>query len=111
MVDTAEVLGEGMLDFRLGLFLEWLGRKGVRTINGAKALEITDKGVTVTTKEGEQQTLEADSVVPVSPLQPNTALLETLAGKVPEVYAIGDCQKPRMIVDAIADGWRIGNEV
>jgi 2,4-dienoyl-CoA reductase (NADPH2) len=111
MVDTAEVLGEGMLDFRLGLFLEWLGRKGVRTINGAKALEITDKGVTVTTKEGEQQTLEADSVVPVSPLQPNTALLESLAGKVPEVYAIGDCQKPRMIVDAIADGWGVGNEV
>jgi hypothetical protein len=111
IVDTAEDFGDGMIDFRLGLFLGWLDKKGVITINGAKSLEITDEGVVVTTRDGETQTLYADSIIPTSPLKPNAALLESLEGKAPEVYAIGDCREPRMIVDAIADGWRIGNKI
>jgi 2,4-dienoyl-CoA reductase (NADPH2) len=111
IVDTAEAIGEGMIDFRLGLFLEWLDKKGVATINGVKSLEITDEGLVITTKEGEKQTLQADSIIPTSPLKPNTGLLKSLEGRAPEIYAIGDCQEPRMIVDAIADGWRIANEI
>jgi 2,4-dienoyl-CoA reductase (NADPH2) len=111
IVDTAEVFGEGMIDFRLGLFLEWLGKKGVTTINGAKSLEITAEGLVITTKEGEKQTLYADSIIPTSPLKPNTGLLKSLEGTVPEIYAVGDCREPRMIVDAIADGWKIANGI
>jgi thioredoxin reductase len=111
IVDTAEVFGEGMIDFRLGLFLEWLGKKGVTTINGAESLEITTEGLIITTKEGKKKTLHADSIIPTSPLKPNTGLLKSLEGKVPEVYAVGDCREPRMIVDAIADGWKIANEI
>jgi 2,4-dienoyl-CoA reductase (NADPH2) len=111
IVDTAEVFGEGMIDFRLGLFLDWLGRKGVTTISGVESLEITDEGLVITTKDGEERILQADSIIPTSPLKPDTTLFESLQGKAPEVYAIGDCQEPRMIVDAIADGWRIGNAV
>jgi len=111
IVDTAEAFGEGMIDFRLGLFMEWLGKKGVTTINGVKSLEITEEGVIFTTKGGEKQTLQADSVIPTSPLKPNTGLLQSLEGKAPEIYAIGDCQEPRMIVDAIAAGWKIANAI
>lgn len=111
IVDTAEVFGEGMLDFRLGLFMEWLDKKSVTTINGAKSLEVTNEGVVITTKEGKQQTLRADSVIPTSPLKSNTGLLEKLEGKAPEIYAIGDCQQPRLIVDAIAAGWKIANAI
>jgi hypothetical protein len=28
-----------------------------------------------------------------------------------EVYAIGDCSNPRLMVDAIADGWKKGNKI
>jgi len=111
IVDTAEALGEGMIDFRLGLVLEWFGKKGVTTINGVKSIEITDQGVVITTKQGDKQTIEADSIIPTAPLAPNIVLLKSLEGKVPEVYAIGDCKEPRMIVDAIADGWRIANTI
>ena len=44
-------------------------------------------------------------------MKPDTALFERLKGKVPEVYTIGDCGNPRLIVDAIADGWRVGNAI
>jgi thioredoxin reductase len=111
IVDTAEVPGEGMIDFRLGLFLDWLGEKGVPLINGVQSMEIRDEGVVITAKDGDRQILQADSVIATSPLAPNHGLLESLEGKVPEVYAVGDCREPRMIVDAIADGWRIGNEI
>jgi 2,4-dienoyl-CoA reductase (NADPH2) len=111
IVDTAETFGEGMIDFRLGLFRGWLDKKGVTTINGVKSLEITEKGVVITTKDGEKKTLQAESVIPTSPLKPNTGLFDSLQGKAPEVYAIGDCREPRMIVDAIADGWKVGNEI
>ena len=80
-------------------------------ITGVKDIEITDEGLVITTKDGEKQTLQADSIVPTSPLAPNTALLKSLEGGPFEVYAIGDCQEPRMIVDAIADGWQIANKI
>jgi 2,4-dienoyl-CoA reductase (NADPH2) len=111
IVDTAETIGEGMIDFRLGLFLDWYSKKGGGMITGVKDMEITDKGLVISTRDGEKQTLRADTIVPTSPLAPNTKLLKSLEGKAPEVYAIGDCQEPRMIVDAIADGWRIGNKI
>ncbi|MEW6400628.1 MAG: FAD-dependent oxidoreductase [Chloroflexota bacterium] len=111
IVDTVDTFGEGMLDFRLGLFMEWIGKKGVTTINGAKSLEITNEGVVITTKEGQKQTIHADSIIPTSPLKPNTGLLKSLEGKAPEVYAIGDCQEPHMIVDAIATGWQVANKI
>jgi 2,4-dienoyl-CoA reductase (NADPH2) len=111
IVDTAETFGEGMLDFRLGLFLDWLDKKGVAPMNGVKSLAITDKGLSVTTREGEERTLKADSILPISPLTPNTELLKSLEGKGIEVYGIGDCQEPRMIVDAVADGWRVANDI
>jgi 2,4-dienoyl-CoA reductase (NADPH2) len=111
IVDTAEVPGEGMLDFRLGLFLEWFGKKGMTMLNGVRHMEITDEGLIITTKDGEKKTLQADTIIPTSPLKPDTALFDSLEGKAPEVYAIGDCREPRMIVDAIADGWKLANEI
>jgi len=51
---------------------------------------------------------EADPIVTALPLLPNTGLLKSLEGSAPEVYAIGDCGDPQLIVDAIADGARIG---
>jgi 2,4-dienoyl-CoA reductase (NADPH2) len=111
IVDTAETVGEGMLDFRLGLFLDWYEKKGGTLIMGVQEMRITDEGLVITTQNGEKRTLQADTIVPTSPLAPDTELLESLEGKAPEIYAIGDCREPRMIVDAIADGWKIGNEI
>ncbi|MFC1910033.1 hypothetical protein ACFLXC_01910 [Chloroflexota bacterium] len=44
-------------------------------------------------------------------MAPNNGLLKSLDGKVSEIYAIGDCREPKLIVDAIADGSRIARAV
>jgi 2,4-dienoyl-CoA reductase (NADPH2) len=112
IVDTAKEIGDGLLEiFVKPHLLNWLEEKGVPMIAGVKYEEITDKGLTITTKEGKRQTIEADTIVTALPLLPNTELLKSLDGIVPEVYAIGDCKEPHLIVDAIADGARIARAI
>jgi pyruvate/2-oxoglutarate dehydrogenase complex dihydrolipoamide dehydrogenase (E3) component len=104
-----EPISEGLPRRKQQRLVEWLGEKGVTVITKAKCEEITDRGLTITTKEGNKQTIEADTIIPVIPFKANTELLKTLKGEVPETYLIGDCSEPRLIMDAIADGWRISN--
>ncbi len=108
IMETGEALGEGMIQHLRQQLILWFEQKGVTMMTGVEYKEITDKGLTVLTKEGERKTIEADTIIPALPLVPNTALMESLEGKVPEIYAIGDCSQPRLIVDAIRDGLRTG---
>ncbi len=112
IVDTAEEIGDGLLDiFIKPHLLNWLDEKGVVMIPGVNYEEITDRGLTITTKDGERQTIEADTIVTALPLQPNTELIKELKGLAPEIHAIGDCKEPNLIVDAIADGARIARAI
>ena len=36
IVEPTDVIGEGMIDFRLGLTMDWFAQKGVRVITGAR---------------------------------------------------------------------------
>jgi 2,4-dienoyl-CoA reductase (NADPH2) len=112
MVDTAEEIGEGLLEaFVKPHLLNWLDGKGVAMLPGVKYEEITDKGLIITTKKRGKQTIEADTIVTAMPLQPNTEFIKSLKGSVPKVYAIGDCREPHLIIDAIADGSRIARAI
>jgi 2,4-dienoyl-CoA reductase (NADPH2) len=112
IVDTEEVLGQGLVPTMAEHLFTWFERKGVPLIAGVRKFEeITDKGLTIIDKEGARRTIEADTVVPALPLRPNMALLEAVKGKVPEVYAIGDCKAPQLIVDAIGAGLGTAREV
>ncbi len=111
IVDTAEEMGEGLVDNTKRRLLWWLSKKGVAMMTGVRYEEITDKGLTIITRDGERQTIAADTIVTSVPLVPNNELLKSLEGKVPEVHAIGDCKEPRLILDAIADGSRIAHAI
>ena len=91
--------------------LRWLPEKGATLIGGAKYIEVTDKGLVIQNKEGQRQLIEADTIATALPLKPNTALLKSLEDKVSEVFAIGDSNNPRLIIHAIADGYRVANEI
>ena len=78
---------------------------------GAKYVEITDKGLTVINKEDQRMTIEADSIVTAIPFKPNIEDPIALKGKVLEIYAVGDCNQPQLIVDAIADGYRVARSL
>lgn len=109
IVDTEEELGTMMYPERKTRLFYWFDKKGVERLAGVKLVDITDKGLTVITKEGEERLLKADSVVCALPFSGDHSLDDALQGKVPEVYSIGDCDEPGLIPDATAAGWKIGN--
>jgi 2,4-dienoyl-CoA reductase (NADPH2) len=112
VVETGERLGEGMVDAMMDYLFNWFKIKGVRLISGVKEyVGITDKGLKIVDRDGQKQTIEADSIATALPLTPNNELLEKLKEKVPEVYAIGDCREPLLIADAIGTGSRTAREV
>jgi hypothetical protein len=45
------------------------------------------------------------------PLLPNTNIIKGLEKKVNDIFTIGDSHEPRLMVDAIADGARIGHQI
>jgi len=90
------------------LLLSRLADKGVTILTSAKCQEVTDSGLVIVTKKGEKLTIEADNVVLASGDKPNTALLAALRGTIPQIYPIGDCGEPQGILEAVADGYRVG---
>jgi 2,4-dienoyl-CoA reductase (NADPH2) len=112
VVEKNRVIGDGMVDALLCYLLIWFKKKGVELISGVKEyVEITEKGLTIITNDGQRRTIEADSIVTALPLRPNDELLSGLKAKVSEVYAIGDCRDPLLIADAIGAGLRTAREV
>ncbi|MFC1902113.1 FAD-dependent oxidoreductase [Chloroflexota bacterium] len=110
IVDTTEELGGGLAPERKNRLFLWFRKKGVTLVTGAKFAEITKKGL-IFSKDGKKQTIEADNIIPAMPLAPNTELLKSLEGKVPEIYTIGDGKEPGQIPDAIAGGWQVANNI
>jgi 2,4-dienoyl-CoA reductase (NADPH2) len=111
IVESSDMLGEGMVGVMMSHLFMWFQKKGVILMSGVKYEEITDKGLTIMTREGERETLEADTIIPALPLGPNMGLIEKLEGKVPEVYVVGDCKDPLLIVDAIGTGSRMARTI
>jgi 2,4-dienoyl-CoA reductase-like NADH-dependent reductase (Old Yellow Enzyme family)/thioredoxin reductase len=93
------------------LLLLRLEAKGVTLLTGVKYEEISEKGLTIITREGERKTLEADTIVLAAGARSDIELFQALQGKVKEVYLAGDCVQPRRIVDAISEGSQIALKI
>jgi 2-enoate reductase len=111
IVEESDQFGIGIPEVKRIRLLSWLAKKGVTMLNKVRYAEITDSGLTLISDKGEKQTIKADTILVTMPFKPNIELFKTLEGKVPEIYMIGDCKDPGLIVDAIADGSRIGRTI
>ena len=85
-----------------------LSEKAVTFLVGVKYERITSESITITTKEGNRQTIEADTFVIAAGYEPNRTLFEEIKNKFHEIYMIGDCLKPDTIRKAISDGFTVG---
>ena len=110
IIHSGTEIGEGMTGDDQFQFMRWIAGKDAPIITGATIDKITDTGLVITTAEKEQ-TITVDTVAFALPLQPNTKLQKELEGKLTEIYAIGDCNEPHLIADAIASGSRIAHSI
>jgi 2,4-dienoyl-CoA reductase (NADPH2) len=103
LLDSADKVAPEVGYKRRGEVKQSLEEAKVTVVNGVKYEEITPVGVVYTVK-GEKRTSEYDTVVMAGDVQPNLELQKALEGKVPELYAVGDCQGLGLIKRAIHDG-------
>jgi 2,4-dienoyl-CoA reductase (NADPH2) len=109
IVHDGKNLGEGIPVEDLMRFIPWLDKKGITRYTEARFEEVTAEGLVITTREGERKTLAADTVLVALPYLPNDEIIKGLEGKAAEIYSIGSGREPGLIVNAIADGARIGH--
>lgn len=76
---------------------------------------ITPEGVSFAVADGAPQTILADTVIPTSPLAPDTTLADSLAGPLAGtgamIHLVGACGSPGMIVDAVATGYAAARSI
>ena len=80
----------------------------VTILTGTQCKEIGKNTVVVNGRFAQDQTIPADTVVLAVGAKPNNGLLISAQAIVPEIHIIGDCLEPRRIINAIADGHRVG---
>lgn len=89
--------------------LKMLIENRVDVLTNTMLVEVTDEGIIVVDKNGKRTLIKADTVVlslGLKPRREGLELLEALAGKIPELYPIGDCVHPRKIINAVWDAFR-----
>ncbi len=85
-----------------------LRSRKVTLLTSATCEEIKEGTVLVTTAEGKEETIRADTVIIAVGYKANDPLYRALEGKVPEIYCIGDSSEPRKILEATVEGYRTG---
>lgn len=113
IVDTREDLqfGEPPMPILRQFMEDRLAKNGTIMVTAASYEWITDKGLTIINRQGQLQTIEADTVVFAADYRPNTELFQALEGMSGVVHMVGDCAKPCGILEAIRDGSRIGRTI
>jgi len=91
IVESGQMMPRDMTTTHGWIVMHSLEQMGVAILAGAECEEVTRKGLTITTQEGQRRIIEADTIVLVDDNTPNGQLLEAMKGKVTEVYAAGDC--------------------
>jgi len=88
--------------------MDGLRGRQVTMLTSATCEEIAEGSVTVTTSEGNRETIPADIVILAVGYRANDDLFKALEGKVSEVFCIGDASQPQRIREAVNDGYRTG---
>jgi len=89
-------------------FIRQFEKLGVQVWTGVKVSEVTPQGLLLTDKASKEHLIKVDSVVFAGGYTADEKTVQMARGSVREVYAIGDCREPHSILDAIAEGNRIG---
>ncbi len=110
VVEMLKRLGQDIGRSTRWTIIQELARMSVRSLTHTKAREITPSGVIVE-RAGEENFLRADTVVIAAGAKPVNRLYEALRDHAGEIFLIGDAGRPRKVLEAVAEGFKAGNEI
>jgi len=100
--------GEGMTVDDIESLRPWLKQKSVAVWAPVEYLEIVDDGLKVRIPDRRVYVLKGRHVLDTQDWRADTSLADGLAPLTGEVFAVGSCRDPGLIVDAIREGARAG---
>ncbi|GAB4538713.1 MAG: FAD-dependent oxidoreductase [Thermodesulfovibrionia bacterium] len=92
---------QNMKDLPRGELLNRLRDKGVKILTETRVTSIEEGKVWIEKKGDIEMALDADSVIVAIGSEPEQSLMGQLEGKVPEVYLIGDAERPGNVGSAL----------
>jgi len=125
VIEMQDAVGVGLSGEARVLLLRRLAESGVQILTGMQVTALSAAGLHVVptapgaTSAGSgaahdgdgARVLSVDAVVLATGVQPADALARELAGKISEVYVIGDAKTPRLALEAIAEGAEAGRQI
>jgi 2,4-dienoyl-CoA reductase-like NADH-dependent reductase (Old Yellow Enzyme family)/thioredoxin reductase len=107
VAEMLDAIGADVEDTTLIALKQELPQAGVTILTGTRLDAVTDQGVVTVDKHGKKATLPAETVVLAVGMKPENSLATELAGKVTELYTIGDAKRCGKIINAVADGFAV----
>lgn len=96
------------------VILKEMEEAGVKSLTNVKVKEIEsgsrESGITIE-RNGKKQFIKADTVVIAVGYVPDKKLDSQLNGRIPEVYAVGDCVNVRTAFEAVHEGFESGLKI
>ncbi len=105
LIEMTDKIAVEVFDESRGQLLRLLSENKVEQLTESTLLEIVTDGVMIKTKSGEQK-ISGDTVVLAMGMKSNISLTDKMQRAGSEFVTIGDCVKPRRIIDAIWEGFR-----
>lgn len=94
-----------------GFFIPHLRSMGIRMLRNSKVVRIAGRKVHYVDADGQEASVEADTIVLAVGARPTTELVEALKAKGVPCVTAGDCVEPRRIHNAIYEGAQAGRQV
>jgi 2,4-dienoyl-CoA reductase (NADPH2) len=89
----------------------WLKQNNVSIWSDVEYRSISDKGLTISLKDKRRYNLRGKNIISTQDWEPNNNIAERFKELAPEIYLIGSCREPGLIVDAMKDGAKVGCEI
>ncbi len=93
------------------MLIDLLKFNKVEVITNHSLMDVTDKGVNLIDKNFKKMSVPADSVVLAIGLKPIKDLYDSLVGKVPNLYLIGDARDVRNVMYSIWDAYELARVI
>jgi len=113
-VTIVEMLDELCPDFNAcnrALLLELLGENAVDIKTGTRLVEVRDGLVVCVGPDGTSDEITGDTLVLALGAKPRAEAVDRFKGSAEEVHVVGDAVKPRIIYDAVHEGFEAAMEI
>ncbi len=108
IVELLSQLMVNMAPLRMMNMLMRMYGKEIAMLTNTTCEEVSAEGVKVCGKDGQRQTIPADTIVIATGSMPDKKLYDALQGNAAEIYLIGDAVQPRSVFEAVEEGFKAG---